>query len=90
MNSRKHNEPHQAKGIVEDLMIHWLSTAQNPRLPGWTESHGWKMHAVEAPADAKLQDVKRLPAICGTRARHGWYVDLFIEDKCKRCERKAS
>jgi hypothetical protein len=73
-------------------MIHWLNTNANPRLPGWTEHHGWKMHAVEAPADAKLEDVKRSRALCGQRARYGWYVDLFmIEDwsqcYCERCKK---
>lgn len=71
-------------------MIHWLSTQANPQLPGWTEKHGWKLHAVEASPNATLEEIKRMRALCGARARHGWYVDLFIDEKCKWCEKKAA
>lgn len=72
------------------MVIHWLTTNANPRLPGWSEKHGWKMHAVEAPDNTKLGEIKQIRALCGLRARHGWGVDFFIETKCVRCERKAN
>lgn len=71
-------------------MIHWLTTNANPRLPNCSEKHGWKMHAVEGPDNAKLEDVRKTRALCGLRARHGWGFDLFIEAKCVRCERKVN
>lgn len=67
-------------------MIHWLVTATNPRLPGWSEHHGWKLHAIDAPEKATFEQVRRVPALCGIRARYGWDGDLFLEDKCSKCE----
>jgi hypothetical protein len=73
-----------------ETVIHWLTTNANPRLPGWTEQHGWKLHAVELPAEAKFSQARGRSALCGLVARHGWGLDLFIEAKCERCERKAN
>jgi hypothetical protein len=36
--------------------------------------------------DEKGNVEKRAQALCGLRPRHGWGMDLFIEDVCSRCE----
>ncbi len=46
---------------------------------------GWKLHAVQATDSESLEEVKDRRAICGLLPRHGWSLDLFIEDKCSRC-----
>lgn len=70
-------------------MIHWLTTL-SPKL-AFTHAPsaitGWKLHAVEASDDASLTEIGRRRALCGLRPRHGWTVDLFIEERCQRCER---
>lgn len=73
-------------------MIHWVTTAPNPRRPatGFDAGQtGWKLHAVEAEAHATFDAVRTRTAACGLRARHGWGLDMFIEDKCARCLRKV-
>ena len=76
-------------------MLHWLTTAPNPRYINKTHGadqgqRGWSLHAVEAPADATVAHVNGLRALCGLRAAHGWGLDLFIERRCTRCEAKAN
>lgn len=71
-------------------MIHWLTT--NPSGGAHTVEcdegrTGWKLHAVEASEDATLHDVRHTRSACGARAEHGWGLDLFIVNKCKRCLR---
>lgn len=65
----------------------WLVTATRRDTPV-----GWKAHAVPGDASETLGALRRRPAACGLRARHGWDIDLFIDsegddDKCKRCRR---
>jgi hypothetical protein len=72
------------------VAIHWVTTAPNPRSPATGHDagqRGWRLHAVEAPADAKFIDIKFASAACGLRPRHGWDLDMFIEDRCIRCSR---
>jgi len=71
-------------------MKHWLTTAPNPRSPATGHDggqRGWRLHAVEAAADAKFSEITRQPALCGLVPRHGWSLDMFIETRCKRCQR---
>lgn len=72
-------------------MIHWLTTAPNPISPstGYDAGQkGWRLHAVntEATKFSELRYGKR--ALCGVLPAHGWSMDMFIEDKCKRCVEK--
>lgn len=70
--------------------FHWLTTAPNPRTPATGHDagqRGWRLHAVEAPPGAKFSEIKRVPAACGLRPRHGWSLDQFIEDRCEKCVR---
>lgn len=46
------------------------------------------MHAVIAPEDAKFSEVRSQRALCGLWPRYGWGLDLFIEERCKRCSAK--
>lgn len=74
-------------------MIHWLTTAPNPRSPATgfdAGQRGWRLHAVEAPAGATFSGVKFHAALCGLRPRHGWGLDTFIDDKCARCLTRLS
>jgi hypothetical protein len=64
-------------------VITWLST--NAVNPGPWQS-GWKEHAVEVPSEkVSPKSLGKKRAICGLRPAHGWAVDLFIDEKCKRC-----
>lgn len=71
--------------------MQWLVTAPNPRLPGYAEPYGWKLHAVEVEETTKLSEIDQQRSICGLRPCYGWTIDLFIPDEvefhCKRCER---
>lgn len=51
---------------------------------------GWKLHAVVADDSETFAQIGRRPSLCGLRPKHGWGLDLFVEDKCKLCEKKAT
>lgn len=72
----------------------WLTTSPNPRSPATgydAGQRGWRLHAVlwtEQDNDYHRETGHtrtRKPALCGLRPRHGWGLDLFIEDECERC-----
>ncbi len=72
----------------------WATTAPNPRGPGYGvdgDQRGWKLHLVDV--NALYQATPKSPvwgdALCGLRPRHGWGLDMFIEDQCKRCVARA-
>jgi len=65
------------------MKIEWLTTAVAPRS---NYVIGWKTHAVEATSESKFSELNGKRALCGLIPRHGWDMDLFITDKCKRCE----
>jgi hypothetical protein len=87
------SEPQGVSGIgSKDGLCrwHWLTTMPNPRsrATGYDAGQrGWKRHAVFAPQNATVENVRSLRAICGLKPRHGWGDDLYIEDKCQACER---
>ena len=71
----------------------WLTTEPNPRPPGgrW-HTHGmdqgqvgWRLHSVEAADSDSFEAIRSRPAACGLVPVHGWGMDFFIEDECKRC-----
>jgi hypothetical protein len=71
-----------------DKPVQWLTTAPNPRssTKGFDAGQrGWRMHAVRADDQETLDSVSGRPALCGLVPSHGWSVDLFIDQKCKRC-----
>lgn len=61
---------------------------------------GWRLHLVDQAGLVKGQafvkyhmgpvDVMRGAAICGTRPRTGWGLDLFIDRPCARCLKAAT
>lgn len=66
----------------------WLTTEPNPRSPATgTDSgqRGWKLHAVHTDATT-FKAIRFTSALCGLLPAHGWGLDMFIEDKCRRCE----
>jgi hypothetical protein len=72
------------------MAFQWLTTNPNPRSPATgvdAGQRGWRLHAIEASPETTFSEVRILPAACGLRPRHGWGLDMFIEDRCKRCER---
>lgn len=74
-------------------MIHWLTTMPHPKSAATgfdAGQRGWRLHAVEAPEHFKFSELNIISrsAICGVRPNHGWSLDLFIDRKCARCERK--
>lgn len=71
-------------------MVKWLTTAPNPRRPatGFDAGQtGWKLHAIITEEDEFLK-IKYKQAVCGLRAKFGWSLDMFIEDKCTKCQNK--
>lgn len=69
----------------------WMTTAPHPFRPAHTHGAdqgqvGWKLHAVPATGGETYAEIKRRPALCGLRAKHGWATDLFINAPCSRCE----
>lgn len=72
------------------MEYHWYNTEPDPRRSevgvdcGQT---GWRLHAVLSEND----DPKRSqPAACGLRPERGWSLHMFIETRCKKCERALS
>ena len=73
-------------------MWQWLTTAPNPlsRSFGTFDAgqRGWRLHAVRATAETKFDQIKGQSALCGLIPRHGWDLDMFVTDRCKRCAAK--
>ena len=69
------------------MKLHWLTTGatakRNLKAPT-----GWKLHLVDVPEE-KLEGVYREKALCGLTAKHGWGLDLFINEPCFRCKKAA-
>lgn len=69
----------------------WLTTAPNPRTPATGHDagqRGWKLHAVDTDSDS-FKEIRYARSLCGLQPRHGWSLDMFIEDRCTRCEKKV-
>lgn len=71
------------------MAIQWFTTMPSGRAhtcevdDGQT---GWKLHAVQGAEEwMSFEDIKNNRALCGLLPRHGWSLDLFIEDRCSRC-----
>jgi hypothetical protein len=74
-----------------ECIIEWLTTEPNPRSPttGFDAGQvGWKLHAVYCREGTTFGEIGRRPALCGLRPRWGWSLDMFIDERCKRCVRK--
>ena len=74
------------------MPLHWLTTAPNPhsRATGYDAGQrGWKLHAVDTDTDS-FEAIRLKRSVCGLMPAHGWNLDLFIEDRCARCERFLS
>lgn len=72
--------------------IQWLTTEPNPRSPATGNDagqRGWRLHAVRTSSDS-FAAIRKESAVCGLKPAHGWGLDLFIEDKCKRCRAALS
>lgn len=73
-------------------MNEWLTTKPNPRNPatGFDAGQtGWKLHCVPV-IDNSFKEAARSKALCGLIPIYGWSLDLFIEDKCKKCLKKIN
>lgn len=71
----------------------WLTTAPRPQSSARgfdAGQRGWRTHAVAAADHETFSSVGRRKAACGLAPRHGWGMDLFIEDRCSRCQRALS
>lgn len=72
------------------MPIQWLTTLPSGKAHTCETDDGvtgWRTHAVEADEATLFKDIRDRRALCGLRPRHGWGMDLFIEDKCARCRR---
>lgn len=75
---------------MTETVYEWVTTATNPRTPSTGHDAGvtgWKLHAIpNRTLDEDCAAFKRRRALCGLMPRHGWGLDLFIDDKCARCQ----
>lgn len=71
----------------------WMTTEVNPRARS-AGFHGgrssWKLHFVEGVAHSDSAPVRGRRSLCGTLPAYGWGVDLFISDRCRRCEARLA
>lgn len=70
--------------------IGWFTTEPHPFKKAHTHGAddgqiGWRLHAV--PVNEVGQPEDKAAPLCGQRPRHGWGMDLFIDDECARCTR---
>ena len=73
--------------------VQWVTTEPNPHslATGFDAGQrGWKLHAVEAEPTATFNSIRNKAALCGLRPKHGWGLDMFIMDECKRCAKKMN
>lgn len=71
----------------------WLTTAPDPRHPGTGHDagqRGWRTHAVKVGGNKRITfaELASKRALCGLRPSHGWGMDLYIEERCSRCDRR--
>jgi hypothetical protein len=81
----------RAANLEHQKTVQWLTTKPSGRSHTHSADDGvtgWRLHAVEATKDALLSELKRKSAVCGLRPRTGWGLDLFIDARCTRCEKK--
>ena len=77
-------------------MQFWLTTGPNPKSSrtGFDAGQrGWRKHAINKDwitTKTKFEELKNVKSVCGLLPAHGWSDDLFIEEKCKRCEAKLA
>ena len=72
-------------------MWQWVTTAPNPRslATGLDDGQrGWRLHAVRATDDPNFSQLCEQSALCGLIPRHGWDLNMFVTDRCKRCAAK--
>ncbi len=72
--------------------IQWLTTVPNPHVRGYGPDdgqRGWRLHAVEADGSETSGQLRWKRALCGLWPGHGWGVDLFIDEPCIRCVKRA-
>jgi len=62
---------------------------------------GWRLHLVNegmniirrgfsvSLALRQPEEIDVSPALCGLRPRHGWGLDMFIDEPCKKCKKIA-
>jgi hypothetical protein len=70
------------------MRVEWLTTAPNPRSPATgvdAGQRGCALHAVETTGRERLSKLRGRRAACGLLPRHGWGLDMFVDDRCKRC-----
>lgn len=68
----------------------WLTTSPTGRTHTCTidcGQTGWRLHAVQAEESEPSAQLGRRRAACGLVPASGWGLDLFIDQRCRRCER---
>jgi hypothetical protein len=84
--------PLEASAVPQEY--EWATTSPNPRHPGTgydAGTKGWRLHLIPKDRPEYWYSGKyKAPALCGVRARHGWGLDLFIDEPCKRCNAIAA
>jgi len=90
-NADRRRQPHGST-VMATGNWQWLTTAPNPRSrsTGYDAGQrGWRLHAVDASDTEPFAAIKGRVAACGLNPYHGWGLDMFIDEKCKRCIRKV-
>lgn len=76
------------------MNLQWATTLPTPYGKGYGvdgDQRGWKLHIVDTETLTQTSSTAKIrgSALCGLRAKHGWGLDFFIEDECKRCAARA-
>lgn len=68
----------------------WCTTSPNPNSRDFgpdAGQRGWRIHLVpKGQSEHMFYGKYKAPSLCGIRPRHGWGLDLFIDEPCARCE----
>ena len=96
MSALANNMPIPKDTVLPDGNVAtWMTTGPNPRRDYGPDQGqmGWRLHAVivtKEQLNAKLNDIRHARSMCGIHPAHGWNMDLFIDEPCKRCTAKLA
>lgn len=74
--------------MSDEAGVQWLTCTPSGRAHTCEPDDGrtgWRLHAVIAANSETLKQIGHRIALCGLMPKNGWDMDLFVEDRCKRC-----
>lgn len=76
--------------MTERAETQWLTTEPNPRSLATGHDagqRGWRLHSVIAKDSDTSSSIRGRQAACGIVPRWGWSLDMFVDQRCAKCER---